>query len=238
MEQNENLIEDNEEPKALNASEPTKPTEASEITEATVITDPTEATETIVEIAEPDGVKKKKSKSFWRDLAETLILAVALFMILNTITARVKVFNVSMQPTLKQGHLLLVNKLAYKLGEPQYGDVVIFHYNGKQDDDYIKRVVGLPGDLVQISGGVVRINGNAITEPYIAEVPNYSGEWQVPEDELFVLGDNRNNSSDSHQWGTVKMEWVVGKAVLIYYPFNEARMLSVDNLVHALPEAE
>ena len=228
MEQNENMIEDNEEPNAL------MPTE---LTESTEETEPTEPTEVVVEVTETDGKKKKKAKGFWRDLAETLILAFALFLILNTITARVKVFNVSMQPTLKQGHLLLVNKLAYKLGEPQYGDVVIFHYNGKQDDDYIKRVVGLPGDLVEISGGVVRINGSAITEPYIAEVPNYSGDWQVPEDELFVLGDNRNNSSDSHQWGTVKMDWVVGKAVLIYYPFEDARILSVDNLVHALPEA-
>lgn len=229
MEQNENMIEDNEESKALMPTEATEPTEP---------TEPTDATEVIVEVAESDGKKKKRDKGFWRDLAETLILAIALFMILNSITARVKVFNVSMQPTLKQGHLLLVNKLAYKLGEPQYGDVVVFHYNGNQDDDYIKRVVGLPGDLVQISGGVVRINGNAITEPYIAEVPNYSGEWQVPEDEIFVLGDNRNNSSDSHQWGTVKMDWVVGKAVLIYYPFEDARMLSVDNLVYALPETD
>ena len=223
MEQNENLIEDNEESQTLSTTEPTEPTEPTEVT---------------VEVTESDGKKKKKEKSFWRDLAETLILAIALFMILNTITSRVKVFNVSMQPTLKQGYLLLVNKLSYKLGEPHYGDVVVFHYNGNQDDDYIKRVVGLPGDYVQISGGVVRINGSAITEPYIAEVPNYSGEWQVPENELFVLGDNRNNSSDSHQWGTIQMDWVVGKAVLIYYPLNEARLLSVDDLVYAIPETE
>lgn len=224
MEQNENLIEDNEESKALNVTEAFEESEAPE----TIVE---------VEIAEPDSEKKKKGKSFWRDLAETLILALALFLILNTITARVKVFNVSMQPTLKQGYLLLVNKLAYKFGEPHHGDVVVFHYNGVQDDDYIKRVVGLPGDEIDIRGGVVRVNGSAITEPYIADVPNYSGEWTVPENELFVLGDNRNNSSDSHQWGTIKMEWVVGKAVLIYYPFSEARMLSVDNLVYGVPEA-
>lgn len=228
MEQNENLIEDNQESKALN------------ITEQTEATEDFETMETIVEVenAEPDGEKKKKGKGFWRDLAETLILAFALFLILNTITARVKVFNVSMQPTLKQGYLLLVNKVAYKFGEPHYGDVVVFHYNGVQDDDYIKRVIGLPGDFIEIRGGVVRVNGSAITEPYIAAVPNYSGEWTVPENELFVLGDNRNNSSDSHQWGTIKMDWVVGKAVLIYYPFSEARILSVDNLVHTIPAAE
>lgn len=227
MEQNENLIEDNDESKALNVTETTEESEKSDAAETIVE----------VEIAEPDGEKKKKGKSFWREMAETLILAFALFLILNTITARVKVFNVSMQPTLKQGYLLLVNKLAYKFGEPQHGDVVVFHYNGIQDDDYIKRVVGLPGDLIEIRGGVVRVNGSAITEPYIADVPNYSGEWTVPENELFVLGDNRNNSSDSHQWGTIKMDWVVGKAVLIYYPFSEARMLSVDNFVYTAPEA-
>lgn len=183
----------------------------------------------------PPAGEKRKAKSFWRDLLETIALALVLFLILNAITSRVKVFNISMQPTLKQGYLLLVNKMAYKLGDPENGDIIVFHYNGDKQEDYIKRIIGVPGDKVDISGGVVRVNDVALTEPYILEVPNYSGSWLVPEGQLFVLGDNRNHSSDSHQWGYVKMNWVVGKAVLIYYPFNEITLLGVPDLVRAAP---
>ncbi|HZK17601.1 MAG: signal peptidase I [Anaerolineaceae bacterium] len=182
----------------------------------------------------PEG-EKRKAKGFWRDMLETIALALVLFLILNAITSRVKVFNISMQPTLKQGYLLLVNKMAYKIGEPKNGDIIVFHYNGDKQEDYIKRVIGVPGDQVDISGGVVRVNNIALTEPYIMEVPNYSGSWQVPDGQLFVLGDNRNHSSDSHQWGYVRMDWVVGKAVLIYYPFTEVALLGVPGLVRAAP---
>ncbi len=183
----------------------------------------------------PGSEEKPKTKGFWRDLLETVVMALVLFVLLNAITSRVKVFNISMQPTLKQGYLLLVNKLAYKLGEPDHGDIVVFHYQGDKQEDYIKRIVGLPGDQVDIMGGVVRINGIALTEPYIMEVPNYSGSWVVPEGEFFVLGDNRNHSSDSHQWGFVHEDWVVGKAVLIYYPLDAIGLLSLPNLVRAAP---
>lgn len=176
-----------------------------------------------------------KAKGFWRDLFETILMALVLFVLLNAITSRVKVFNISMQPTLKQGYLLLVNKMAYKLGDPKYGDIVVFHYNGDKQEDFIKRVIGLPGDKVDISGGVVRVNGNALTEPYIMEVPNYSGTWTVPAGSLFVLGDNRNHSSDSHQWGFVQDSWVVGKALFIYYPLDAIASLSIDGLVRAAP---
>lgn len=176
-----------------------------------------------------------KTKSFARDLLETIAIALVLFVLLNVVTSRVKVFNISMQPTLKQGYLLLVNKLAYKLGEPEYGDVIVFHYNGDQQEDYIKRVIGLPGDEVDIRDGVVRVNGMVLTEPYIMEVPGYTGKWSVPEGSLFVLGDNRNHSSDSHQWGYVQMEWVVGKALYIYWPFEAISSLSIKELVRAAP---
>ena len=194
-----------------------------------------ETTEVTVNAAAPSETPQPKTKGFWRDLSETLLMALVLFLLLNAVTSRVKVFNISMQPTLKQGYLLLVNKMAYKLGDPKYGDIVVFHYNGDKQEDYIKRVVGLPGDKVDISGGVVRVNGNALTEPYIMEVPNYSGTWTVPAGELFVLGDNRNHSSDSHQWGFVQESWVVGKALFIYYPLDQIGSLSINGLVRAAP---
>jgi len=183
----------------------------------------------------PEAAPEKNARGFWRDLFETILMAVVLFLILNTVTSRVRVYNVSMQPTLKEGNLLVVNKLAYKLGEPNRGDIIVFHYQGTMNEDYIKRVIGLPGDTVEVGGGVVRINGQVITEPYIAELPNYAGTWVVPEGELFVLGDNRNHSSDSHEWGFVQLDWVVGKALVIYWPLDRVRLLSSGDLVQATP---
>ncbi len=196
-----------------------------------------EQNETEIKIEEQTSQtgREQKSRGFWRDLIETVLMAVVLFLLLNAVTSRVRVYNISMQPTLYEGNLLVVNKFAYKLGTPKRGDIVIFHYQGTPTEDYIKRVIGLPGDTVNISNGVVQVNGQTLTEPYIAALPKYTGTWMVPEGELFVLGDNRNLSSDSHEWGFVKQEWVVGKAVLVYWPLDRIRVLTSQNLVHAAP---
>ena len=96
----------------------------------------------------PQAAPETKARGFWRDLIETILMAVVLFLLLNAVTSRVRVYNVSMQPTLYEGNLLVVNKLAYKLGEPKRGDIIVFHYQGSPTEDYIKRVIGLPGDTV------------------------------------------------------------------------------------------
>ncbi len=192
-------------------------------------------TETNVVEPTPQPAPEKKAHGFWRDLIETILMAVVLFLLLNAATSRVRVYNVSMQPTLFEGNLLVVNKLAYKLGEPKHGDIIVFHYQGTVTEDYIKRVIGLPGDTINVSNGVVKVNGQAITEPYIAELPGYTGQWKVPEGELFVLGDNRNHSSDSHDWGFVQKDWVVGKAIVVYWPLDRIRVLLNPDLVHAAP---
>ena len=183
----------------------------------------------------PQAAPETKARGFWRDLIETILMAVVLFLLLNAVTSRVRVYNVSMQPTLYEGNLLVVNKLAYKLGEPKRGDIIVFHYQGSPTEDYIKRVIGLPGDTVEVSGGVVRVNGQTLTEPYIAALPGYTGTWKESEGELFVLGDNRNHSSDSHDWGFVNQEWVVGKAIVVYWPLDRIRILTPPNFVNAAP---
>jgi signal peptidase I len=157
-----------------------------------------------------------------------------LFLVINTLSARVRVENVSMKPTLQPGEFLLVNRVAYKLGNPSIGDIIVFHAPGVSEMDYIKRIVGLPGDMVRVSEGTVTVNDRALYEPYLADPPNYSGEWIVPEGEYFVLGDNRNNSSDSHLWGFVPREDIVGKALLIYWPLSEASLLTRPNVVQAV----
>ena len=178
-----------------------------------------------------DNPTVKKEKSLLAELFETIFLAVLIFVVINTITIRVTVINFSMRPTLDQGYYLLVNRLAYRFGEPKRGEIVIFHHNGDTTEDYIKRMIGLPGDRVVITDGTVSVNGQVFDEPYRAEQGHANGEWVVPEDEYFVLGDNRNHSSDSKDWGFVKSDWLVGKALLVYWPFNQAKLLVTPNLV-------
>lgn len=155
---------------------------------------------------------------FGLDIVETLILAVILFLAINAMSARVRVDGFSMRPTLDDGEFVLVSKMNYLFGAPQRGDIIVFHFPLKLDEELIKRVIGLPGDHVSIQTGTVYVNGQMLDEPYIAATPSYSGEWNVLAGQLFVLGDNRNNSNDSKDWGLLPVKNVVGKAVLIYWP--------------------
>ncbi len=184
-----------------------------------------------------ESSKSKRSSclGFFVDTIETILLAVVLFLVINALSARVRVENISMKPTLQPGEFLLVNRVAYKIGEPEIGDIIVFHAPGSSDLDYIKRVIGLPGDTVRISDGVVYVNDQPLYEPYIADPPRYNGEWDVPSENLFVLGDNRNNSSDSHMWGFVPYEDIVGRALLIYWPLQEVTFLNSREIVQALP---
>lgn len=155
------------------------------------------------------------------DILETLILSVVLFLGINAVSARVRVEGSSMEPSLHHGEFVIVNRLKYKFDAPQYGDVVVFHNPRNPEQEYIKRVIGLPGDLVRVEGGEIYLNDQLLEEPYTAAPPRYSGQWEVPSGTLFVLGDNRNNSSDSHTWGPLPEENVIGKAFFIYWPPQE-----------------
>jgi len=168
---------------------------------------------------------------FFAETVKTILLALLLYFVISAVTDRVRVENVSMQPTLFEGELLVVWKPAYQFGEPHRGDIIVFHHSRQPQEDYIKRVIGLPGDEVIIENGQVSINGIVLSEPHIATPPAYTGSWLVPPDSLFVLGDNRNRSSDSHVWGYVPMSAVVGRAVLIYWPPGSMRILSHTDLL-------
>jgi signal peptidase I len=168
-----------------------------------------------------EGHSTSPKGRFLLDLLETLVLSVLLFVGINAISARIRVDGYSMEPTLHSGEFVIVNKLAYKLGEPQHGDVIVFRYPRDPEQEYIKRVIGLPGDVVQVRNGQLYVNDQLVDEPYIAAAPNYTMTWDVPEDSLFVLGDNRNRSSDSHSWGPVPLDYVIGRAFLVYWPPEE-----------------
>ena len=168
--------------------------------------------------ADPELSQPKGHRSVLVDILETLILAIILFLGINLVSARILVDGASMEPTLATGERVIVNRLSYRFGTPQIGDIIVFHFPRNPSEEYIKRVIGLPGDTVQVKSGSVYVNGQLLNESYIDVKTNYTGTWQVPEGQLFVLGDNRNNSSDSHDWGTVPMDYVVGKAILVYWP--------------------
>ncbi len=177
---------------------------------------------------EPEATTEKPEdwKRFALDILETLVLAVVLYFGINALSARVRVDGFSMKPTLQDGEYILVSKLSYKTGEPQRGDIVVFVFPIDPAEDLIKRVIGLPGETVSVHGGVVSINGVALNEPYIASPPAYDGDWTIPQGQLFVLGDNRNDFRDLHQWGVLPIGNVIGKAVVIYWPPKEWQVIN------------
>jgi signal peptidase I len=172
---------------------------------------------------------------FFLDLLETLALSVLLFLGINALTARVLVEGFSMRPTLENGEYVLVNKMSYRSELPEYGDIVVFHFPVDPDQDFIKRVIALPGDEINVHDGQVMVNERVLNEPYIAATPQYVGTWHVPDDQIFVLGDNRNNSSDSHSWGAVPAENVIGKAILTYWPPPAWKALEHGQIISEMP---
>ena len=171
--------------------------------------------------------------TFLIETGQTLVLAIILYILIDSVMARVRVDNISMQPTLQPGEFILVNKFEYKLGEIHRGDIIVFHYPLNPSEDYIKRVIGIPGDSITVSNTRVMVNNQTLTEPYISAPPQYSGSWQVPEGKVFVLGDNRNQSSDSHSWGFVPSENIVGRALVIYWPLEQFKILNSPATVSA-----
>lgn len=130
-----------------------------------------------------------------------------------------------MEPSLHEGQFVVVNRLAYRWSHPERGDIIVFHFPLNPERRFIKRVIGLPGEDVSVRAGQVYINGELIEEPYLTVVPRYSGDWTLGGDEIFVLGDNRNNSSDSQNWGPLPLDEIIGKAILIYWPPTEAGLI-------------
>jgi len=188
----------------------------------------------------PEGLPEER-KAGWRrtilDTLETVLLSLVLFLAINTVSERIRVESISMQPTLFPGDYVIVNKLAYRFNHtPERGDVIVFRYPPNPEAiPYIKRVIGLPGDQVHIANGKVFVNAQELLEPFLTVTTNRGGDWSVPSGQLFVMGDNRNNSSDSRSWGFVPLENIIGRAELIYLPPQHWALLH-ENIAVALPE--
>lgn len=174
----------------------------------------------------PEAGKRSKPLGTLLEILEILLLAAVFYIGIDAVVARLRVESISMLPTLRADDFILVNKLAYHGGTPQRGDIVVFRAPPDPSQDYVKRVIGLPGDVISVRNGMVYVNNEPLKEPYIAAEPAYTGTWVVPPGELFVLGDNRNQSSDSHSWGFVPMQSLVGRALVVYWPPNQAKLLT------------
>jgi len=160
--------------------------------------------------------------SFAKEVVQTLALALALSLGLQMVIQQRLVEGNSMEPTLHTGQRLLINRLAVSgFGEPQRGDIVVFHSWG-DDKDYIKRVVGIPGEEVAIHDEKVFVDGQALDEPYLDQVTNeHVGPVELGDDEYYVLGDNRGNSADSRYYGPLPRDRIVGTAFLSLWPPEE-----------------
>ena len=175
--------------------------------------------------AGPAPVSFSHLRMWLRDLVISMVIAGLTIVFLYQ---PVKVEGTSMMPGLTDQERIFINKFVYRFESIKRGDVVVFWYPIDPSKSYIKRVVGLPGEVVRITGGSVYINGQLLNEPYIfsdyLEHQSYPSVLVEP-DHFFVLGDHRNSSNDSRSWGTVAREQIYGKAVLVYWPVDKFQVL-------------
>ena len=179
-------------------------------------------------------------KSVLREIIETLVLTAVIFVVVNSICGRVKIFGVSMDNTFQTGQYIIVNRLAYKLsGAPQRGDVIVFvppnfpeaSFTERLlgipgETDFIKRIIGEPGDTISINNGQLFVNGVQLVEPYIREPMDnrYDGQqWTLLDNQYFALGDNRNASKDSRDpsVGPIDGNRIVGQVWAVYWPMSD-----------------
>jgi signal peptidase I len=164
-------------------------------------------------------------KKVYLELLITLGLAVMVYLLLHSTVQHSVVEGSSMLPGLENGQRLIVNKTAFLFKAPQRGEVVVIHPPpsiSSPDKQWVKRVIGLPGDTIRVEKGIVYVNNFPLDEPYIKESPHYSmANFKVPADNYFVMGDNRNASTDSHYGWTVTRQNVVGEVWLRFWPVNQ-----------------
>ena len=166
---------------------------------------------------EPD--RRSSFKAILREVVETAIMTLVIFLLVRAGFQNFRIEGQSMEANLHDGEFLIVNKLVYYIHPPQRGDVVVFHSPQNPRKDFIKRVVGLPGEEVELIDGEVYVDGVRLYETYISNRGGRSwGPEVIGQFEYFVLGDNRDNSSDSRSWGMLDGNAIIGKAWVSYWP--------------------
>ena len=175
--------------------------------------------------------KKTNWQSFWELVRFAMIALIIVIPVRVLVAEPFVVSGNSMVPTFENANYLIVDKLSYKLSEPQRDDVVVFKYPKDQTKFFIKRIIGLPNEIVDIKGSAVTITnesdktGFTLKEPYVKNIGNNNTHFELKTDEYFVMGDNRSGSSDSRYWGAVKKDLIVGRAFLRLLPINKVGIL-------------
>lgn len=182
---------------------------------------------------EPVSIVQKGINVFF-DFLETIVIALSIFVVIYLFLVQPhEVKGISMEPNFHNNEYILTDKLSYKFKPPQRGDVVIFKAPNNPEVDYIKRIIAIPGEKVKISGGYVYVNGNKLNEYYLKDPTNLfpsskmkeGVEITVGNEEYFVLGDNRQHSSDSREFGPIDRNLIVGKAFMRYWPLADFGVL-------------
>ena len=177
---------------------------------------------------------------FFFDFLETIVVALSVFVVVYLFIIQPhEVKGSSMEPNFQNNEYIITDKLSYRFGHPQRGDVIIFKAPVNPDVDYIKRIVGLPGETVAISGGKVYINGKLLNESYLNDMtPLFPGgfmdegvEIEIPPEHYFVMGDNRPHSSDSREFGPIPENLIIGRAVFRYWPVDELGLVPQVNYI-------
>lgn len=176
---------------------------------------------------EPEKQPQPKAENPWTEALKTIALSAVLAFGIRSFVAEARYIpSGSMLPTLQINDRLIIDKISYNFRNPERGDIIVFSPTDalKQQnfkDAFIKRLIGLPGDKVEVKDGKVFLNNQPLKENYIEERPNYNfGPVTVPPNQFLVLGDNRNNSYDSHYWGFVPRDRIIGRAVVRFWPPN------------------
>ncbi|MFZ3170456.1 MAG: signal peptidase I [Carboxydocellales bacterium] len=170
----------------------------------------------------------EKKPSFLSETLEALVVAAVLAAVIRFfIFQPFYIPSGSMEPNLIPGDRIIANKFIYRFKEPARGDVMVFQFPKDPERDFIKRIIGLPGDMIEIRNSELFINNQLIKEPYLPKGLRFSnfGPFTVPADAYFMMGDNRNNSDDSRFWGEMPKKYIRGKAVLVYWPFSRMGMI-------------
>ncbi len=184
----------------------------------------------------PEASTWSSLRSFVRETLETIALTLVIFVVIRAGVQNFRIEGFSMEPNFHDGQYLLVSKVDYMLHPPERGDVIIFQAPTNLERDFIKRVIGLPGETVEIREGRVFINGTPLAQNYQTNAGTYSyGPAKVGENELFVLGDNRNNSSDSHSWGMLPQKDIIGKAWISYWPPQQWAIIQSPSFADSTP---
>ncbi|MFA7468660.1 MAG: signal peptidase I [Desulfotomaculaceae bacterium] len=176
-----------------------------------------------------DGQSEKKQKSALLEILESVAIAVLLAVLIRMFLFQPFIIpSESMYPTLQISDRIMVNKLSYHLGDPGRGDVIVFKYPMDPSRDFVKRLIAVGGETIEVRDNVIYINGNAVSEEYLPPDLIMNGDFgpvEVPPGTYFMMGDNRNSSEDSRSWGMLPEENIIGKAVVIYWPVNRIGLL-------------